>query len=89
MVAGENGPVVVHNCIQCLARIVVGMQARIVSHYYRIVSLSHDEIIFLAPDRKAAAAKRDVLEIMTTPPTWAHDLPLEAEASYAKRYAKP
>lgn len=76
------------NIIQCLSRITIGPQALRIAEKYRIISLSHDEVIYLAPERRAQTALDDGLEALSTPPEWAPDLPLAAEGGYAKEYSK-
>lgn len=46
----------------------------------------HDEIVLETSEPEAAAAT--LLEIMTTPPTWAMGLPLDAEVATMSRYGK-
>ena len=46
----------------------------------------HDEIVLETADPEAAAAK--LLKVMTTPPTWAYGLPLNAEVATMTRYGK-
>jgi len=46
----------------------------------------HDEIVLETTDPDAAAAT--LLDIMTTPPTWAAGLPLNAEVATMKQYGK-
>lgn len=59
-----------------------------VSEKYRIVSMTHDEIIAVAPTRLAQRALEDILTAMKTPPTWAKGLPLNAEGGYDACYSK-
>jgi DNA polymerase I-like protein with 3'-5' exonuclease and polymerase domains len=47
---------------------------------------THDELIACVPEADAETALAFLMNIMTTPPTWASTLPLDAEASYGKRY---
>jgi DNA polymerase len=48
----------------------------------------HDEIIAIASAEEAAATLELVLEVMRTPPPWAHDLPVNAEGWHGRRYKK-
>lgn len=76
------------NIDQCLSRITVGEQMLVIAEEYRIVMMTHDEIIFLAPERKAEQALEFAIKVMSTPPTWAPTLPVAAEGGYAKEYSK-
>ena len=46
----------------------------------------HDELIITAPDDEAADAEKLLVEIMSTPPTWAEDLPVACESGMADNY---
>lgn len=82
------GGIMVENIIQALARIVVS------EHMVKIrkelglrpVLQAHDEIVYIVPEDKADDYKKSVLEIMTTPPEFAPDLPIDAEAAWGKTY---
>lgn len=76
------------NCVQCLARIIVGEQALKIAERYRILTLSHDEVVYLAPTSRAKRALDYGLECLSTPPHWGLDIPLAAEGGYAKEYSK-
>ena len=55
---------------------------------YNVINLIHDECLLLVEEQSAESALEDVMNIMTTPPTWAPDFPLAAEGWIAKRYKK-
>ena len=93
------GGLIVENCVQALARIIVGVQMLETQKYFnslklkkgeiaRITSMSHDEIISVVPTRLAEKIKVKQIEIMRVPPAWAEGLPLNAEAGYAVNYSK-
>jgi DNA polymerase len=54
-----------------------------------LVGAVHDEAIALAAEPQAQAVVDRMVEIMSTPPAWALDLPLAAEGYYNDRYLKP
>lgn len=85
---GDKRPILVHNCIQALARVVIGEQILEIQKRYETVSSTHDEIIFLAPLDEAEEAKAFALEVMSTSPKWAPDMPLSAKAGWAENYSK-
>ena len=82
------GGSLLENIVQALARCVISDQMLEVAEHYRIVSMTHDEIISVVPKEQIEDADKTVYDIMTRPPSWAPDLPLEAEGSYHERYSK-
>jgi len=82
------GGLLVENIVQALARIVVADVMRIVAQKYRVVMMTHDEIVFLAKKKEAPAALAWAIELMSQPPSWAPDLPLSAEGGHAPEYSK-
>lgn len=82
------GGLLVENVVQCLARIVVGEQMRLISQKYHIVMMTHDEVVYLAKEDEAEEAYQFGLDIMSTPPSWAASLPVAASGGYAKEYSK-
>ncbi len=48
----------------------------------------HDEVVVVVPEDKAGQAKAAVQEALTTTPTWAPGLPLEAEVNVGTHYEK-
>jgi DNA polymerase len=56
---------------------------------YEVVNSIHDEVLLLVDEAGAEEAlENDVMQIMTTPPSWAPDFPLAAEGWVSKRYKK-
>ena len=55
---------------------------------FEIINLVHDEALLLAYEDKADIVLKQVLQIMTTAPSWAKDFPLAAEGWVDKRYRK-
>jgi DNA polymerase len=55
---------------------------------YEVINSIHDEVLLLVEEQNGESALADVLNIMTTPPTWATDFPLAAEGWIGKRYRK-
>ena len=76
------------NIVQALARIAVGEQILKVSERYKIITMSHDEIVALVPEDEADVGTEYMLETMREPPAWAPDLPLNAEGGWAVEYSK-
>ncbi|CAB4129422.1 bifunctional 3'-5' exonuclease/DNA polymerase [uncultured Caudovirales phage] len=55
---------------------------------YTIVNSIHDEVLLLVDEERRDVALDDVINIMTTPPSWAPDFPLAAEGWVGDRYRK-
>jgi DNA polymerase len=55
---------------------------------YTLVNSIHDEVLLLVDDERRDVALEDVINIMTTPPSWAPDMPLAAEGWVGNRYRK-
>lgn len=84
------GGLLAENVVQALARIIVADVMREVAKHYRVVMMTHDEIVFLVPGGKkeAKAALDWCIGLMSTSPEWAPNLPLSAEGGYDVRYSK-
>jgi DNA polymerase len=82
------GGLLCENAVQALARVVVAEQMRQIAQRYRVVMMTHDEVVFLASEREADEALAWAIAIMKTPPTWAPDLPVNCEGGYASNYSK-
>lgn len=89
-VAYTYGAKVCENIVQALARIVVANQMLAADklEHFHVVGMVHDEIIGIAPTEHADAVAKQLVEIMRIPPTWAEDLPLDAEAGWDRCYSK-
>jgi hypothetical protein len=91
----RNGPskiyggLLTENIVQAIARCVIGEQMLAVHRAgYRIVSMTHDEIITLLPKKTADRDIKKILQIMSKAPDWAPGLPLAAEGGYDVSYSK-
>lgn len=83
------GGSMLENIIQALARIVVAEHMlAIEAAGITTVSSTHDEIISVVREAEADAAVATVTEIMSTPPSWAPDLPLGIDIGYSHEYSK-
>jgi DNA polymerase len=92
-----HGGVLTENVVQALARIVIGEQMLVIARYLhevgdgfyrRIVTMTHDEIVVCVPKEEAAQTLNYMLQVMRAPPSWATELPLDAEGGYAENYSK-
>lgn len=83
------GGLFVENLVQALARVVIADQMLSISRMgYRIVTMTHDEIVVICPEDQADKCLADMLKVMSTPPTWAPTLPLSADGGYDTCYSK-
>lgn len=81
------GGKVTENVVQALARIVVsGQMLAIRDAGYHVAFQVHDENVCVVPEDKAEQAQKDIVELMSTPPAWAPDLPVACEAGMADTY---
>jgi DNA polymerase len=81
------GGKVTENVVQALARIVVsGQMLAIRDAGYHVAFQVHDENVCVVPEDQAEQAMKDIVELMSTPPTWAPDLPVACEAGVADTY---
>jgi DNA polymerase family A len=81
------GGVLLENCSQALARIII-MQAALRLHKlgYRWILQAHDELMFAVPNEEVGEARRVILEEMIRPPAWLPELPLAAEVKVGSNY---
>ena len=81
------GGKVTENVVQALARIVVVEQmVKIKQAGYHVAFQVHDENVCIVPEAQAEQAEKDIVEIMSTAPSWAPDLPVACEAGSADNY---
>lgn len=82
------GGTMVENIVQALARIVV-MEHMIEVRLQLGLSpalQAHDELVYCVPEEKADEYQTAILDIMKTPPSFAPDLPIDAEAAWGETY---
>lgn len=80
------GGKVTENIVQALARIVVTTQMVAIAKRYKIVLQVHDEVVCCVDEAEAEEAKAFIMQCMSTPPTWAPDLPVACEADIGHNY---
>lgn len=80
------GAQIVENIVQAISRDILVEQLLTIHPIYPVVMHTHDELIVCAPEQEAQTASDFVLTTMKTPPLWANDLPLNAEASMGDHY---
>jgi hypothetical protein len=74
--------------IQALARIIIAEHMLNIAERYPVVTMTHDEIVWLAPEKEAQESFDWGTKIMRTPPIWAPDLPLSSAGGFDYCYSK-
>ena len=84
------GGSLLENIVQGLARIPIGTAAIIAERELdlEVASTTHDELICIGPETKAEENQKALEEIMRIRPSWAPDLPLDAEGGFDICYSK-
>ena len=82
------GGKVVENITQAVARIVVSEQMVRIGRRYPVALQVHDEIVCVVPEDQADACKQFMMDVMSTPPKWAPDLPVACEADVGPNYGE-
>jgi len=88
VVKGSTGPMVVHNCVQALARdVMADICIRLYKQYkFEPALLVHDEYVITIPESDAPAALDTINEEMRKPPKWWPELVLHSEGDIGDRY---
>ena len=86
VVMGSNGPFIVHNCVQALARIIVMSQLLRISKKLKVALTVHDSIIALARENERDEARAYVESCMRWLPAWAQGLPINCESKWGYNY---
>lgn len=77
------------NIVQAISRDLLGdAMLRMQDEGYEIVASVHDEVIVEVPEINAKDHYNRLVEIMSTPPQWAEDLPLNADGGVMMFYQK-
>jgi DNA polymerase len=82
------GGAMTENIVQALARIIVGEQMLDLCERYPPVLTVHDAAVCLVPKDEIEEGLAYITNIMSTPPTWAEDLPVACEAKYGESYGE-
>ncbi len=83
------GGLLTENIVQALARIIVAQQMlEIARKGWRVVTMTHDEVVAIAKRVSAAKCFREMTACMKVPPDWCADIPLNCEGGYADNYSK-
>lgn len=83
-----HGGILTQNVIELMSRMLLASSMLKIATAYKIVTCSHDEIVYLAKTEEADLALEFGLTIMKTAPAWCAGIPLDAEGGYDVRYSK-
>jgi DNA polymerase bacteriophage-type len=84
---GAYGGIWIENAVQAIARdLFAAAMPRLENASYRIVLHIHDEICVEVPEDFGSA--EEFLQIITTRPSWAEDLPIAAKVREGERFCK-
>lgn len=83
---GDGQPMIVHNCVQAIARdVMIHGWANVEALGFDVVLSVHDEVgAEAAEDRELAEFEAAMIDL----PEWAAGLPISAEGYKSKRYRK-
>jgi DNA polymerase I-like protein with 3'-5' exonuclease and polymerase domains len=83
------GGLLAENLTQAFARdIFMDRVVALSDKGYEVILRVHDEVVCLVDEANAEQARKDIEAIMSTPPEWCKNLPMGAEASVMRYYAK-
>lgn len=82
------GGLLTENVVQALARCIIAEQMLVIDERYQVVTMTHDEIVVIAPEAEADKCLDFMIDVMRTSPEWAEGLPLNAEGGYDVCYSK-
>jgi DNA polymerase I-like protein with 3'-5' exonuclease and polymerase domains len=82
------GAALVENIVQAIARDIVADQMLAVRSRYRVVTMTHDEIVFLVREGEASEAFEFAKSVMRAAPSYAEGVPLNCAGGYARNYSK-
>jgi DNA polymerase len=81
------GGLMTENLVQALARIIVANQMLEIAKKYRVVMFTHDEVVSVVPEQEVKEAEVFMKAVMSTPPEWCSDIPLNASVESGETYA--
>lgn len=82
------GAKLVENIVQAIARDIVADQMLVIAKRYRVVTMTHDEVVFVAPEGDAEGAFAFAQKVMRAAPRYAPGLPLSSSGGWAREYSK-
>lgn len=85
---GIWGGALLENLCQALARIIIQSHWNVVAKTYPVVQHVYDELGVLTFEDDAESCAQFLKGVMSQPPSWATDLPIECKVSYGKSYGE-
>jgi DNA polymerase len=82
------GGALAENITQAIARDIVADQMLALSKRYKVVMMTHDEIVLSVPEEDADEAFATAKTIMRLAPQYVRGLPLDCSGGYAREYSK-
>jgi len=82
------GAALVENIVQAIARDIVADQMLAIRSKYRVVTMTHDEVVFLARESEADEAFEFAKGVMRAAPGYTAGVPLNCAGGYARNYSK-
>jgi DNA polymerase len=83
------GGLLAENLTQAFARDIFMDRVSVLAEKgYEVILRVHDEVVCLVDESNAKEAQADIEAIMATPPEWCKSLPMGAEATVMRYYAK-
>jgi DNA polymerase I-like protein with 3'-5' exonuclease and polymerase domains len=83
------GGLLAENLTQAFARDIFMDRVSVLAEKgYEVILRVHDEVVCLVNEASAKEAQADIESIMATPPEWCKSLPMGAEATVMRYYAK-
>lgn len=83
-----HGGILTQNIIELMSRMLLAHTMLQIAPKHKIVTCSHDELVYLVRSEEAPEALAFGLQVMKTPPAWCAGIPLDAEGGYDVRYSK-
>ena len=84
VVLGKTGPFIVHNCVQALARCIMGEAMVRITKRYKIALTIHDSCYCVVPEDEAQEALDFIIAELCKEPTWMPGIPLGAEGAFGR-----
>lgn len=83
------GGLIAENLSQALARdIFASIIVQLHKRGYPLILHVHDEVVIECAEKEAGNILKDTLEIMSQPPSWIPDIPLQGEGKIVTKYEK-
>ena len=83
------GGLVAENLSQALARdVFASILVRLEEAGHKIILHVHDEVVIECKEEEANKVLQDTLSIMSSPPSWIPELPIQGEGKIVNQYEK-